>query len=116
VSDAYLGLNLCGSALRSRAMHSAKLASAGTILVLHPDIIRGTFDTRFHGTPLSFEIVGFLRSMHSCDNPSEAENFLAVIKKRANIASNTSHSISPTTRSFKNDDAGLLTPIPVIAD
>jgi hypothetical protein len=83
---------------------------AGTILVLHPDIIRDTFDTRFHGTPLSVEIVG-IRQFYT---RSEAENFPAAIKKRASIACSTSHSISPRTRSFKNDDLGLPTAIPVI--
>jgi hypothetical protein len=92
-------------------MHSAKWVRAGTILVLHPDIIRNTFDTRFHGTPLSVEIVG-IRQFYIA---SEAKNFPAAIKKRASIAWSTLHSISPRTRSFENDDLGLPIPIPVIS-
>lgn len=95
-------------------MYSAKRIRSGTILVLHPDIIRDTFDTRFHGTPLSVEIVGIRRSYAPYGSRSEPENFLAAIKKRASIVRSTSHSISPAARSFKNDDPGLPTPIPVI--
>jgi hypothetical protein len=35
--------------------------ASGTFLVLHPDITRSTFDTRFHGTALNIEIIGFRR-------------------------------------------------------
>jgi len=60
ILDTYLGLNWWSSAVCSRAMYSAKWIRAGTLLVLHPDIIGNTFDTRFHGTPLSVESAAFL--------------------------------------------------------
>jgi hypothetical protein len=116
ILDAHPGLNLSSSAARFRAIYSAKRVRTGTILVLHPDIIRDTFDTRFHGTSLSVEIVGIRRSYAPYDSRSEPENFLAAIKKLASITWSTSHSISPRIPSFMNDDAGLPTPIPVIAD
>jgi hypothetical protein len=59
IVDAYLGLKSLSSATRSRVMHSAKRMRTGTLLVLHPDVIHGAFDTRFHGAALSIEIVGF---------------------------------------------------------